>query len=587
MNTFLTRKLAIALVITQVLSPLTGYATDLSDVPMAVISSVKPNVFLTVDDSGSMYSEIIPETIPSDPDYPYAYFVFPKPRTIYGRTGYYSDRGSMTVPGFEETSRYARFFRTARFNPLYYNPQITYTPWADPNVTTGSTPGFMPNASPAAARHNPYVPSEGTIDLTSNQTWTGSFWDDHYWLDDNGSGTLPTNGCTGYAGCGRSALNASRSYFPATYFVWNGATGVALPTTPVSPTNTQANFTKIEIKPLTATYTKYPNRTDCSGATCSYNEEIQNFANWYSYYRSRTLAARGGIGQALGQLQDNSMRVGYGTINTGSSTIDGVSSSNTLRLGVRAFSGADRRSLMAAFYGDSVPQAGTPLRQALGSVGQYFSRQDNRSPWTDNPAGNVSGYNVANDAYCRQNFNILMSDGQWNGNEASNSSARANVDGADGNPFADSYSNTLADVARYYYKTDLRGGASPLQDKVPTDAIDTANWQHLVTYTVGFGLGGTIAKSAIDSTFTATPQTITWPNAGTNGPNRVDDLAHAAVNGRGGYFAALDVREMAQSLKVALEDILGRNGSAAAVAVSNANVTSGDNASYELMFLCG
>ena len=49
----------------------------------------------------------------------------------------------------------------------------------------------------------------------------------------------------------------------------------------------------------------------------------------------------------------------------------------------------------------------------------------------------------------------------------------------------DGYSNTLADVAYKYWKTDLR---ADLADKVPTSTVDPANWQHLVNFTVGLGV---------------------------------------------------------------------------------------------------
>ena len=44
-----------------------------------------------------------------------------------------------------------------------------------------------------------------------------------------------------------------------------------------------------------STYGGRPNRSDCKSAPfVPYEEEIQNFANWYTYYRSRILAARAG-----------------------------------------------------------------------------------------------------------------------------------------------------------------------------------------------------------------------------------------------------------------------------------------------------
>src|SRR5205814_6029110 len=66
--------------------------------------------------------------------------------------------------------------------------------------------------------------------------------------------------------------------------------------------------------------------------------------------------------------------------------------------------------------------------------------------------------------------------------------------------------DSLADVAEYYYITDLRNSAlghctsgSPgnhvCSDNLPTaltGSLDTAQWQHMTTYTIGLGVNGTL-----------------------------------------------------------------------------------------------
>ena len=43
-----------------------------------------------------------------------------------------------------------------------------------------------------------------------------------------------------------------------------------------------------------------PLRNDCAAApACSYAEEIQNFANWFSYYRKRELVAKAADNHAM------------------------------------------------------------------------------------------------------------------------------------------------------------------------------------------------------------------------------------------------------------------------------------------------
>ena len=58
-------------------------------------------------------------------------------------------------------------------------------------------------------------------------------------------------------------------------------------------------------------------------------------------------------------------------------------------------------------------------------------------------------------------------------------------------PFSDSHSNTLADVAMHYWKTDLR---TDMPNKVPTSPANPAFWQHMSTFTVGLGVDGTLSE---------------------------------------------------------------------------------------------
>lgn len=535
-------------------------ATDISDAPMPVKNTVLPNIMFTLDDSGSMQFEVIPESTD-------VYFTFPRPATLYGAAWGYG--GSYdTKARFEISNRYARFFRTARFNPLYYNPAIRYQPWS---LADGS---LMGNSSPTAACHNPNKcpaltsgsTSEGTLDLTTDQTWNTA------WRNDDGTETT-----------------ASRTFYPATYFNYTGSTP---PPVANHANNVQTDFTLVEIKSANAPFPKAAGRTDCAAATCTYTEEIQNFANWYTYYRSRILAARAGIGRAF-SAQGEGMRVGYAALNKGSTTVDGVSTS-VVEKGVRKFTGTDRTNFFTTLYGYVMPSSGTPLRYATDKVGQYFMRTDNAGPWGETP-GSSTGTQFA----CRQNYHILMTDGYWNtgSGAASTAGARTNNDGTGGpthtndrtpatpptytysavNPYTDSYSDTLADVGMYYWKTDLR---TDMQNNVPPNSKDPAFWQHMVNFTVGFGVTGTVSSADIASAFTSTPATITWPDPTASDPNKVDDLAHAAVNSRGGYFSASDPATFATALTDTLQDITSRVGASAAVAVANANLVSGDSALY-------
>lgn len=587
----LTRKfMATTLAALQAIYVPVASATDLTDIPLAVKNTIAPNVMFTLDDSGSMKFEVIPESNK-------VYQTFPSGSTLY-RTSYYNYGTYDQTPKFALDNSYARCFRNAQCNKLYYDPTKLYRPWSN------SDNSLMSNMTPSSACYNPYrcsgSSSEGTLNLTTNQTWTRN------WVANDGNDS-----------------SDSLTFYPATFFKYTG-TGTA-PTSVGDANNLASNYARVEIKSANAPFsiTNGAARTDCTvtgtTASCTYDQEIQNFANWFSYYRSRILTARAGAGRAFAK-QGNSLRIGFAAINKSSTSIDGTNT-NTIVKGVRSFTGTDRSNWFAEIYDHAMPNAGTPLRLAVNSVGQYFKRTDNAGPWGQTP-GSSTGTQYA----CRQNYNILMTDGYWTEGDdydAATSGARANVDNTNGstqtrangttyqytarNPYSDSYSNTLADVAMYYWVNDLRGDDTSMPDKiVPANKKDPAFWQHLVNFTVGLGVYGTIPKATIDSAFaginsvpmspepttnpaTTTPATptITWPDPFSGSAEKVDDLAHAALNSRGNFFSASDPDSFATALTDALDDIVERTGAAAAVAVANANVTSGDNASYASSYNSG
>ena len=82
--------------------------------------------------------------------------------------------------------------------------------------------------------------------------------------------------------------------------------------------------------------------------------------------------------------------------------------------GVRQFTGADRTDFFDNLYEYPIPAAGTPLRNAVDSVGKYYQRTGDKGPWNESP-----GSSGGSEYECRQNYNILMTDGYWNGSTPS------------------------------------------------------------------------------------------------------------------------------------------------------------------------
>ncbi len=106
---------------------------------------------------------------------------------------------------------------------------------------------------------------------------------------------------------------------------------------------------------------------------------------------------------------------------------------------------------------------GTPLRRALQNTGIYF--ESGLAAWGADWATSPI-LPEAQGGACQQNFAILMSDGFWNTDTAAELTANnADIDGTgawDGGSYADTYSDTLADVAMHYYERDL-SAACPIR----------------------------------------------------------------------------------------------------------------------------
>ncbi len=543
----------------------TAHGVNLSTVPLFLSSPVDPNIMFVLDDSGSMHYEVTP-----DEDFRFGgfnentRFVFPRASQVYGSADYNSN-----VVTTEDSHIFNFRGRSPQINKTYYNPGITYRPWSNPD---GS---LMPNANPEQAFHNIRRPDRGFRNLTVFNSDT-----------DSGDPANPTSvdnwrSCDGPSAAQCTSVAGPQTFWPATYFWYTG------PNDDAAKWSTD-NFVEVTIE-NGETYTGHgrDNRTDCENGSCTYAQEIQNFANWYQYHRSRVLASRGGIGNAFAR-QPETVRVGYGTINASSRSVDGVTTS-TIVDGVRPFSGQGRDRFFDTLYDRTIPASGTPLRRALQDAGEYFSRSDDRGPWSTTP-----GESGGEDLECRHSYTILMSDGYWSGNSPN----VGNVDNADGStitgpsgesyqyeagpPFSDTYSNTLADVAMEYWKNDLR---TDLDNRVPTSPLNPAFWQHMVTFAVGLGVQGAIDP---DDAFNAiaSGDNIDWPNPSNSESAKIDDMLHAAVNSRGGFFSAADPDAFAEELGGVLENITSRSGASVTSVATNSTELQpdGTNVVYQARF---
>ena len=574
--------------------PVMSYASDLADTPLAsqATNAVKPNILFILDDSGSMDDDNMPDE-------------------MGGKSSLVSHRNH-------------------NCNTIWFNPATTYKLPKKADGTDYAAQTFT------SAKSNGFDSSSSSSNLTGAYYYTVS--------------PTPTTNSD-------ACLNA-----------------------PTASSSTPHTVTKVH-GGTTYTWTK---------VVVPAAEQV-NYANWYTYYRTRLLMMKSAAGIAFSTIS-SAYRVGFITINPTYDTSG--SSTGTVQAGkylkISDFDSTHRTSWYSKLYG-TVTDNSTPLREALSRAGWIYSGKLN--------TGLTAGIPTADDPVqysCQQNFAILTTDGYWNSNSGrdlanvsfSGVSTDSDVsvtpkpmhDGASSttvtqtdvttttyalssttcssgkrrlrktettirtttppgtsttigpntstvvgcsNPWptvpADTTatttttytantggaSNTLADVAEYYYRTDLRSttlgtnlnaaGTDVSENNVPKSGSgnedDKAPWQHMTTFTLGLGLFGTIQYSSDYKTNTTpgTPfnqiraGTLNWPsvpNATTSEPEKADDLWHAAVNGRGLAFTASNPDAVVSALSAALSGVNARVGSAAAAATSNLEPIAGDNFAY-------
>ncbi|MFC3550103.1 pilus assembly protein [Lysobacter cavernae] len=438
--------------------------------------------------------------------------------------------------------------RGSAVNTIYYDPTVTYRGWRQADDT------YMADRLPSSAYSDKSLAS-GSTDLTrSNQTF--------YVLN-----------------AGATDLSSNGSY--KRYVLYSNSGGAAECTWSTSWSCT--------------TVTEFPWRLDSKNNKPTVAQEWQNYANWYSYHRTRMKVAKAGASEAFGGLNRTDYRVGLDTIWGGR---NGSNLEFPIPVGTEngVFSGTNRTNWFTKLF--EVEGGGrTPLIPALTSAGEYFKLTGNDGPY----GGRLSADNKQ--LQCRQNFAILTTDGYWN----EGSTAIGNVDNTEGVdvlnskgetkktytpelPYKDSWSNTLADVAMQYWKNDLRGDMANI---VPASAANPAFWQHMVTFGVSIGLKGTL--DPVKDMAGLRDGTKSWPSPFTDsngdgradeGPWRIDDLLHAAVNGRGSFVAASNPEAFKRSLQEALATITNLTYSRSNVSANSTALREGTHV-YQASYVGG
>jgi type IV pilus assembly protein PilY1 len=566
--------------------------------PLFLTVTVPPNIIVTLDDSGSMARAYVPE--------------------LCGDSS--SDCSALD----------SRNAKSAYYNPMYYDPTVTYPlpkNAVSANLTTTFTGAWRNgfDQTTATTKQDLSIAYHPTayMDLDpTNQTLTEGFMSHQYGStaslrDVQCRTTLPrvcmirkdhlgntvssflapttgTTACTGSSQCVDAPL-------PAYYYTYVTACG--------DKTNQACYVIHV------VTSNSGPGGTD----------ERQNFANWYSFARTRNLTTATSTSLAFSDLPPT-VRVAWQGLNTchGDTTnfvdtdCDGWKNNFTgVSNAIKEFSGTHRSDFFNWVFQQPTNNT-TPLPVAMKRAGEYYRTSGENSPYDNDFTTSNSG-----ELSCRRNYHLMMTDGMWNV-----SSTVAKSDGAQTtlpeptsgpgynitaytsnpqiHPYYDNTADTLADVAFHYWVTDLR---TTLQDNLaaiyrdpagtPTQQYwnprnDPASWQHMVNFTIGLGISSYFSDPTVGLTWTGNMYTgsyaslasgaTAWPAAGANNIANSADLWHAALNSRGQFYSADNPAAMAAAFQNALVAITGDSGASAALSTNSTSLQAGFTRVYQAKF---
>ncbi|MCZ8164821.1 PilC/PilY family type IV pilus protein [Silanimonas sp.] len=560
-------------------------ALSISQEPLYITNRIKPAFIMAIDDSGSMQWEALFPTQDGRATWNGAQNSFyhptelapngqPRPyrNTETGNGNGQSDflelfpftgRGTprQTFPPLPNFG----FARSHEFNPAAFNPYNVYEPWAKADRS------LWPNATRTAALVDPRNAGGVAFDVTAdrqldnNTEWlfdfrvgmripAGTVYSRNAGNNCNFGGTQI--GTTGWwtVDANTTVTVSCRSgvrYYPATFYLTSptfpGYT--ATPLQIVNPVGGPPNTTlyRYEIRPGNMTAE-------------AYEAAIQNFANYFSYYRNRNLSIIAAVTKAFVDI--DFMRVGAFTINNRNTV-------TMYDMGVQA----DRNAfytLVTAFNGNS----GTPNRFAVDHLGNQFRR---------------TGAGAPVQLACQMNAGMLFTDGYSNGGGPT--VGIGNLDGGLGPPFADTFDNKKGDIVARHYMQNIRSDLPAGLVRVPP-ACATANPDprldcrtdpHMNFYGVTLGAIGTVY--GVNAAATADPYANppAWPGRCDDCLQAVDELWQATLIGRGRYINATSPQAISQAMNDVVNAVLDSTQPVGTPPVAGARVGT-DSATYQTGF---
>lgn len=336
-------------------------------------------------------------------------------------------------------------------------------------------------------------------------------------------------------------------------------------------------------------------------------------------------------------LPDKKIRLSWQVMHNNGNAPDALSvDSGSLNTNSMKVLQTTHRTNFLNFVGGLKANNGTPSHLMFRQADAYMRRGlSSNGPWASEPGTTGEPY-----LGCRRNYHIMMTDGRWNGTDydvpdTSRRDDATNLALPDGVVYGggtaaeraksalyrDTDPKNLADWAFYSWATPLQttgltGTVQPAADyrKAPAtenfgkdtankDAIlerywnpryDPATWPHMVTYTIGFSNVSTEwpAAPSIMAPTSKVPfgydgsfldfvtGTKTWPAMGSENV-RALDLWHAALNGRGRFYAVTKGEDLAKAFREIFGQISTQTDpDLTSSATSGANISRSDVGKY-------
>ncbi|MBX3636342.1 MAG: pyrrolo-quinoline quinone, partial [Rubrivivax sp.] len=510
-----------------------AHATNIAELPLKMAVLAKPNIIFALDDSGSMDWELLLGTRNGYLWWDDAGSAWDgtnnRPRTDLTNNrgmaylfpmGVGANNGGQLYNIGTDYGRVAppiaqlAWARSSAFNPLYYNSSVNYPAWA-PAYVSGALRSYS-NASTTAAPSHP-GPLSGTVTtLNVGSDWNSSstnFTTANFRFSVMPGMALPvgtvvnaTTSSSGVCSGGTAQTltavtvvpagqrcQASIPYFPATFWQRtvcpaNEPTCVVAPDCTVENPVANPNASCIASPDGVGKLRRYEIKTGNtfpSGRSAA--DELQNFANWFTYYRKRKLMLAGAMGRSLESITG----VRMGAVAFCEDTAGNPCIAPTMFDADSTNPANNRRAVAGYFYLNAQAAEGTPTHATMKYVAGQFNT-------------NTSVVQYA----CQRNSLFVMTDGFSNTATTTppawDAGKSANTWGATA-PYQTTINGSLADLGLRYYTNRLRatGATSLPAGRVPSGDPARVNPDlntdlHITTYGITLGARGTLYPNELN-----------------------------------------------------------------------------------------